>query len=109
MGMLFFVPLTIIAVYENHFDKHRAAAFLGLLEEQEPFTAADEDPEPQRESDEHGTGDAQDDEISKVPFDELKKSLPDLSASTQGTILKLVKELQKELEAVREELKASRK
>lgn len=99
----------LISVYENHVDKNRARDFLGLLEESDPFTAEDEDPKPFTQSDDMGPGDAQGETISKVSFDELKKSLPDLSTSTQGTILKLVKELSDEVKALKLELEKQKK
>ncbi|GAA5878176.1 hypothetical protein JCM8547_008364 [Rhodosporidiobolus lusitaniae] len=113
MSLLFFFPISIIALWETHIDPLRSRDLEELLQERDDYQEPEEDPEPYRtrqgEEGEFGQGgEPEGMEISKVSFGELKKKLPDLSASTEGKTLALVLELTKELKALRAEVAALR-
>lgn len=76
-----------IALFETHFDRTRAHDFAALTEEPDDFDERAEDPEPFHSSDDMGEGDDEGMKISKVSFEELKKSLPSLTRSVQAEIL----------------------
>jgi hypothetical protein len=87
-----------IALWETHIDPLRASDLEDLIKERDNYQEPEEDPEPYREEDtasddqsfEHN-GEPEEMEISKVKFKELTKSLPDLTMSTEGKTLALVR------------------
>ena len=72
MGILFFIPLTLIAIYESTSDK-RKHAWMG-----DWFRGDDEAAEdcPENRDPEVDDPNCEGMKISKVPFEELIKSLP---------------------------------
>ncbi|KAK4053593.1 Calcium channel yvc1 [Microbotryomycetes sp. JL221] len=99
MSTLFFIPLTIIALFETRFDKVQFKQFQSLLEEQDEFQDAEEDPEPWTSNDdEYGRADETGLKISKVEFKDLKLKLPNLSKSLQSEILAEVKRLHERMD-----------
>ncbi|KAM0755923.1 calcium activated cation channel [Meredithblackwellia eburnea MCA 4105] len=104
MGALFFIPLTCIALFESYFDASRLEAFRNLTQEADEYSAADEDPEPCSQADEHGSAEPEGMKISTVPFSELKKALPSLTRSTEGEILWEIKALRSELADLRKKV-----
>ncbi|KAI5480689.1 calcium activated cation channel [Pseudohyphozyma bogoriensis] len=86
MGTVFFIPLD----------------FASLTSEVDEYTEEDEDPK--------ACSDEPDGmEISKVSFEELKKSLPSLTRSVSGEILWTLKNLAKEVEQLKKEVKEAKK
>ncbi|GAA5874877.1 hypothetical protein JCM1840_003912 [Sporobolomyces johnsonii] len=114
MGVLFFLPICCIALFESHFDTKRSEDFQSLLAEPDEYQEPEEDPKPWRGANDNGAADdmgepeAEGKEISRVKFEELKKKMPDLTRSTEGEILWQVKELRKELASLREELEKTK-
>ncbi|GAA5930927.1 uncharacterized protein JCM15063_002498 [Sporobolomyces koalae] len=112
MGVLFCIPLCVIALFESRFDKGRREEFYSLLEEPDEYQECEENPEPWNgenndgQADDCGDVEEEGKEICKVKFDELKKKMPSLTRSVSGEILWQVKELKKELAAMRQELDA---
>ncbi|BGP17286.1 Calcium channel yvc1 [Rhodosporidiobolus nylandii] len=123
MGILFFLPISAIALWETHIDPLRLSDLDELILEKDEYQEPEEDPEPYRPSGsahssssasmdsdlEDHPGEPEGMEISKVKFKDLKKKMPDLTASTEGKTLALVLELSKEIKALRAEVAALRK
>ncbi|GAA6040060.1 hypothetical protein JCM8097_004760 [Rhodosporidiobolus ruineniae] len=113
MGTLFFLPISVIALYETHISPVRSSTLAALLDEPDEYQQPEEDPEPYRategEEGEFGhPGEEDGREISKVRFEELKAKMPDLTSSVEGKTLALVLALTKEVSALREEVAALR-
>lgn len=87
MGILFFPPLCIIAIFETYFDTTRHSAFLSLSQDIDEFGPGAQNPEPQRSDDEFGPGEEEEKVISRVSFEDLKNQMPSLLRSTDGQIL----------------------
>lgn len=91
MGTLFFLPLTLIALFETHFDRNRSREYEALMEEPDEFGDAEEDPEPCTKDDDYGVGDDPSMKICTVDFEQLKKKLPNLTKSVMGEVLSEVR------------------
>lgn len=76
-----------IALFETHFDHDRLREFASLTEEPDEFGSNEEDPQPCTTADEYGPAEPEGMVISKVKFEEMKKTLPSLTRSVQGEIL----------------------
>ncbi|KAJ3572869.1 hypothetical protein NP233_g2814 [Leucocoprinus birnbaumii] len=105
MSFIFFIPLTVIALYESTFtsdfgNKNRWV--------ESWFRGDDEGAEDAVENRNPTVDDmnCRGMEISKVPFEELVKVFPNTTQSTEATILKEVVELRKKLDLVLEKLNA---
>ncbi|BGP56070.1 Calcium channel yvc1 [Rhodotorula sphaerocarpa] len=97
MSSLFIAPLFTIAIYETRISPVRRADLNALVCENDDYQEAEENPEPASEEREGA-------KISKVPFAQLKKRMPDLQRSQMGECLYQVLELKKELATMRAEL-----
>lgn len=93
MSIIFFLPLSIIALYESRFDTARRREYLALLAEPDEFTEEDEDPQAAYVTDEFGQGEDREMILSKHSFAELKASLPSLVRSPEAEILYQVSSL----------------
>jgi len=67
MGIIFFIPLTLVAFYESTFDKHKTGDW---------FREDDDHDDPQNRNPEVYDPNCEGLEISKVPFEELIKVFP---------------------------------
>ncbi|OJA19294.1 hypothetical protein AZE42_00451 [Rhizopogon vesiculosus] len=95
MRVIFFIPLTIIALYETSSMKQSwMVNWLRADDEvdtQDPFVL---NPVVEGSDAEQGL------EITKVPFDDLIKSFPDTTQSSEATILKEIRDIQQRLEVL---------
>lgn len=93
MTVIFFVPLSMIAIYESGVVHARR----GLLHDYfaDPMPEDDDDPKIMNPevNDPNGI-------ISKIPFDELVKAFPDTTASTSATILKQLHKVDERLKVL---------
>jgi len=99
MGIVFFIPLTIIAVYESTFTSRNAwmRHWWSGNDEGEIDRPEYRDPE-MDEAEEHGMV------ISKVPFAELVKMFPNTEQSSEAIIMKEIKKLRGQLELLTQKL-----
>ncbi|ETW84143.1 receptor-activated Ca2+ cation channel [Heterobasidion irregulare TC 32-1] len=102
MSVLFFIPLSIIALYEstrgNAKFKWMNDFMNGSFEEED--SPAIRDPEVDEGDVDEGYA------ISKVPFSELIKAFPDTQQSTEATITKEIHEVKIQLDALMKLLEA---
>ncbi|KAF8812231.1 calcium activated cation channel [Phlegmacium glaucopus] len=97
MGFFFFIPLTLIAVYESSFDKHKRVwmeTWLRGDDEGSEYSPENRNPEVNDE----GL------QISKVPFEELIKVFPKTDKSSETSILEEIQDVKKQLHALMEKL-----
>nr|GAT53044.1 predicted protein [Mycena chlorophos] len=103
MGVMFFIPLTIIAFYEAvRVDNTRHVWIKRWL------TSDDEGAEvlPESRNPEVDDADGQGKKISRVPFEQLVKAFPNTEQSSEAVMLKEIGELKKQLAAVLAKLDA---
>jgi hypothetical protein len=104
MAVVFFIPLSIIAVFESTFRARRnrwMSNWLSGNDEGEVDSPTNRDPiVDDREHD--GL------KISKVPFSELVKAFPDTTQSSEATLMKEIQDLKKQLSVVLKKLEESR-
>ncbi|KAF8213829.1 hypothetical protein K438DRAFT_1955928 [Mycena galopus ATCC 62051] len=103
MGVVFFIPLSTIALYESLFGngaKHGVWMRRWLSGDDEGEGDKPEDRDPEVE-------DADGRQISKVRFEELVKEFPNTNQSSEALMLKEILELKKQLARVLEKLDAS--
>ncbi|KAG6903417.1 hypothetical protein C0995_005440 [Termitomyces sp. Mi166 len=101
MGVLFFIPLTVIAFYEAVYEQQEHTwlkNWLRGIDEGAADYAEDRDPE----VDDTESGG----KISKVPFEELVKMFPNTEKSSEAVIMSEVHELKAQLARVLEKLEA---
>jgi len=101
MGFIFFVPLTLIALYESLFDRRKHTWMENWFrgnDEGEEDTPANRNPTVEDDPRCPGM------QISKVPFEELVKVFPNTSQSSEATILKEIDEVKKQLQALTQKL-----
>ncbi|EMD37252.1 hypothetical protein CERSUDRAFT_105290 [Gelatoporia subvermispora B] len=94
MLTLFFVPLSIIALYEAELDPSKnkwVKDWLSHPDEVEEDDPRAQDPEAQGADAERGM------QISKVPFDELVKDFPDTTQSSEAVLLREMADLKAQL------------
>ncbi|KAI0334388.1 calcium activated cation channel [Cubamyces sp. BRFM 1775] len=99
MLVLFFVPLSIIALYETELktSKNRwLREWFSSDDENGGDMTLFEDPDASREDAERGL------QISRVPFKELVKDFPDATHSSEAVILKEVKQLKAQIEELKQ-------
>ena len=101
LGLLFFVPLAAIAVWETHFDTDRLKDFAELSQEAPEFEPAELDPDAWARDDEMGKRD--EGTLTRVPFEQLKGRLPDIKESGTTMILEELKRLRGELAEMKKE------
>jgi hypothetical protein len=101
MSVVFFLPLSCIALYESTIQKSRNGWMKSWLlnrdqgdSEEASNRSECRDPEVDGNDAEHGL------EISKVKFTELIKVFPDTHQSSEGTILKEIGDLRGLVEAL---------
>ncbi|KAI0303946.1 hypothetical protein BC826DRAFT_201757 [Russula brevipes] len=95
MTVLFFIPLTVIALYESSSPKTRwLDDFINGTPLDEGDSPADCDP--QVEGEDAGNGLV----ISRVPFSELVKEFPNTHESSEANIVKEIHQLKTRLDAV---------
>ena len=115
MLTLFFVPLLFIAFWETNLDTSTnkfMKSWFGASDEGEEDDPAVQDPEvtvafthPENLID-SGAGEGTNGEsvgelkISRVPFSELVKELPDVSVSAEGNIIKEIHALKEQIEVL---------
>ncbi|KAI9467155.1 calcium activated cation channel [Lactarius psammicola] len=95
MSILFFIPMTIIALYESFSPKKRwLDDFINgpLLEDDDNLLARD--PEADGEDAESGLV------ISRVPFSELVKAFPNTQESSETSIIKEIHQVKAQLDAL---------
>jgi len=100
MGTIFFIPLSVIALYESTFDSNKNAWMKNWLRgdnEGEADSLENRDPEV---DDPKCDGMV----ISKVPFEELIKVFPNTQQSAEATILKEIQDLKVQLSQMLERL-----
>ncbi|EGO02051.1 hypothetical protein SERLA73DRAFT_71198 [Serpula lacrymans var. lacrymans S7.3] len=103
MSILFFIPLTAIALYETTSVKNTwMGNWLQSADAGEQILSCNVDPEVDGDDAEYGL------EISKVPFDDLVKMLPDTQQSSEATILKELKDIQERIDVLSKMLEISR-
>jgi hypothetical protein len=94
MTVVFFIPLTIIALFESSFRPRNNKWMARWLSGNDEGDM--DDPSARDPSVEDGEGL----EISKVPFTELVKAFPDTTQSTEATLMKEISELKKQMAEV---------
>ncbi|KAG2060138.1 hypothetical protein BDR06DRAFT_948194 [Suillus hirtellus] len=93
MSIIFFVPLTFIALFETSIMKKSwMTSWLGQDDEVDTENPDLLDPVVEGLDADNGL------EISKIPFDELVKRFPNTEQSMEATIVKEIKEIQARLE-----------
>ncbi|KAF5363683.1 hypothetical protein D9756_000150 [Leucocoprinus leucothites] len=105
MSFIFFIPLTIIALYESTFSSEFGHKNRWV---ETWFRGDDEGAEDSVENRNPGVDDVHCHgmEISKVPFGELVKVFPNTTRSSEATIMKEIAELKQKLDLVLEKLNA---
>ncbi|KAG2349128.1 hypothetical protein BDR05DRAFT_956507 [Suillus weaverae] len=99
MGVLFFVPLTFIALFEtSNMTKSWMASWLRSDDEVDTANPVVLDPVVEGPDADQGL------EISKIPFDELVKRFPNTEQSMEATIIKEIKEIRARLEVLTTEV-----
>ncbi|KAF8076642.1 calcium activated cation channel [Lyophyllum atratum] len=110
MLVVFFVPLSVLAFYESTFDRRKHTWMNNWLR------GDDEGPEDYPEARDPDGDEATGLQISKVPFEELTKLLPDTQESSESAIIKemrktaksthatIIGKMQKEIKDLKEEL-----
>ncbi|WOO78518.1 Calcium channel YVC1 [Vanrija pseudolonga] len=96
MTVLFFVPLTLIAVYESAI--HGSGRLHNYFAE--PIPEDEDDPKVINPTSDDPAG-----EITRVPFDELIKAFPDTTMTESAVILEKISSLRRQLEQLEKELK----
>ncbi|KAM5535497.1 hypothetical protein V8D89_010834 [Ganoderma adspersum] len=102
MGVVFFIPLCVIALFESQLDPstHRwVKDWFSSPDDGGEDAPHFQDPVVTGEDAERGL------RISKVPFSEIIKQFPDTTHSTEAVMLKEFRELRKELTELRELIK----
>lgn len=94
MGTVFFIPLTIIALYESRFDRKKPNGWLNNW-----FRGDDEggDDSPRNRNPVVDDPKCEGLQISRVPFEELVKVFPNTQMSSETTILKELDSLKEQL------------
>ncbi|KAI3615204.1 calcium activated cation channel [Moniliophthora roreri] len=101
MSVIFFIPLTIIALFESTFKQQReewARNWLHGMDQGAEDYPETRDPEV---DDENGL------KISKVPFTELIKVFPNTSMSSDTLLLNEIRDLRKKLDSVLQKVEGS--
>ncbi|TFK43743.1 calcium activated cation channel [Crucibulum laeve] len=100
MGTIFFLPLSIIALYESTFDGHKNS----WLENW--FRGDNEGAEDRPENRDPKVDDPSCEglQISKVPFEELIKVFPNTQQSSEATILKEIDQLKQKMDLLLKKL-----
>jgi len=104
MSFIFFIPLTIIALYESTLSSGRNAWV-------ENWFHGDDEGAQDSPANRNPTVDdpgCRGMEISKVPFEELIKVFPNTTQSSEATILKEIDELKKKMDLLLEKLNGDR-
>ncbi|KAG2013304.1 calcium activated cation channel [Coprinopsis cinerea AmutBmut pab1-1] len=96
MGMLFFIPLTIIAVYESALDPTKNGWMNNWFRGNDE--GADDSPEYRNPTVDDPALEGK--QISRVPFEELVKVFPNTAQSSEATILKEIDSLKQQIEAL---------
>jgi len=99
MGILFFIPLTLIAFYES--TSKRKYVWM-----ENWFRGDDEAPQdcPENRDPEVNDPNCEGLVISKVPFEELIKEFPKIDQSSEESILKEIRGVKNQLHALMEKL-----
>ncbi|TFK22323.1 calcium activated cation channel [Coprinopsis marcescibilis] len=103
MATLFFIPLTVIAMFESTFDRKKNA-WLDRW-----FRGNDEGADDSPENRNPVVDDPEGRTISKVPFEELVKVFPSTTQSSEATILREIDSLKHQLQQLTELLQAQNK
>ncbi|KAG5728478.1 Calcium channel YVC1 [Termitomyces sp. T112] len=100
MGVLFFIPLTVIAFYEAVYEQQEHSWLKNWL------LGADEGAADYAESRDPEVDDANGMKICRVPFEELVKMFPNTQKSSEAVIISEINELKAQLARVLEKLEA---
>jgi len=93
MRTLFFIPLTLIVLYETYLDPRTNKYTKAWFEANEE--GDEDDPECQNPT---MPPDEQEGEISKVPFDKLVKEFPNTAISVEAAIISEMHSLKERME-----------
>jgi len=101
MGILFFIPLTVIALYESTSDKHKYVWMGG-----DWFRGDDEAPEdcPENRDPEVNDLNCEGLKINKVPFEELIKGFPKVDQSSEEVIMAKLRNIENKLDVMMEKI-----